>query len=500
MNSICSLRSSLLSFVCFFLVATLAGVFYLLVAYLQNGAFGFPLDDAWIHQVYARNLGARLEFSFFAGQPSAGSTSPLWSIFLSIGYALRVDYRVWTILLGIVFLGASGVMTQRVTKHLTDSARLANWIAPLMVILEWHLVWAAASGMEIVLFVFLSLALVESFFAKRNAFVIGLLAGLLVLTRPDGVLLVALVGIGIVIQNQPLISRISLLSFATFSVALLVLLLPYLFFNLQTSGTLLPNTFYAKSAEYAELTTHTNFFARWISMYRQPLIGAQILLLPGLVYGIYFFARQRAWEKILPALWMVLLPALYAWRLPVEYQFGRYMMPIVPFVMIYGIVGTKLLFEQLEKLPKLSLRVLRRAWGMTIAALLSVFVFLGANFYAQSVAIVNCEMVAVAQWTRANLPHGALVAVHDIGAQGYFDASHPILDLAGLVSPEVIPFIRDEGKLKTWMRERGAQYAVFFPTWYPNLARDETFVEIFSTGCAVTRAMGEENLKVYRLE
>lgn len=153
----------------YFLLSLAAVAFYLLVAYLQNGMFGFPLDDAWIHQAYARNLGTRLEFSFFAGQPSAGSTSPLWAILLSSGYVLRIDFGVWAIFLGIVLLGASAVMTQRVTKCLTDDTRVANLFAPLFLIFEWHMVWAAASGMEIMLFVFLSLALMESFFARRNA-------------------------------------------------------------------------------------------------------------------------------------------------------------------------------------------------------------------------------------------------------------------------------------------------------------------------------------------
>ena len=76
----------------------------------------------------------------------------------------------------------------------------------------------------------------------------------------------------------------------------------------------------------------------------------------------------------LPALWILILPALYAWRLPVEYQFGRYMMPIIPFVIIYGVVGTALLFQ------RISLRVLRRTWGLTIGALLAVMVFLWCEF------------------------------------------------------------------------------------------------------------------------
>ena len=57
---------------------------YLLASMFQRGP-GFPLDDAWIHQTYARNLATLGEWSFVPGQPSAGSTAPLWSLLLSIG-------------------------------------------------------------------------------------------------------------------------------------------------------------------------------------------------------------------------------------------------------------------------------------------------------------------------------------------------------------------------------------------------------------------------------
>jgi hypothetical protein len=271
------------------------------------------------------------------------------------------------------------------------------------------------------------------------------------------------------------------------------LIAPYVWFNVQTVGTVLPNTFYAKGAEYAELTTQASFFARWLAMYRQPLIGAQLLLAPGLVFGVVLLARQKRWVVLLPALWILVLPALYAWRLPVEYQFGRYMMPIIPFVIVYGAVGTVWLFRRIP------MRLVRRVWGAAIGTMAVVFLVLGANLYAESVAIINCEMVAAAQWARENVPTGELIAVHDIGAQGFFDA-HRILDLAGLVSPEVIPFIRDEARLEQWMVAKGARYAIFFPTWYPTLANDAGFTQVYSTGCATTREMGEGNLGVYLLE
>jgi hypothetical protein len=480
---------------------------YLTLAQIQNGEFGFPLDDAWIHQVYARNLGTRGEFAFFPGQSSAGSTSPLWALVLSAGYALHLDYRIWTLGLSVVLLALSALLSGKIARRLGASDFAAAWLIPLFSILEWHLTWAAASGMEITLFICLSLALVELGLAASRPFWIGLVAGLLVLTRPEGIVLAALVVLGMFAHawqsRGKEVGQVGSRAFwqanmkkfmrcSSFFVALSVCLLPYIGFNLWSSGTLLPNTFYAKSQEYSSMLARANFVIRWWTLYRQPLLGAQILFLPGLVWIGSKLIFRREWRMLVPLVWVGVLPALYAARLPVDYQFGRYEMPIIPFIGVYGIAGTERL------LTRIPMRILRRTWGLTIVVLVLVFAWLGAVQYSRSAAIVNCEMVATARWTAANLPEGVLIAAHDIGAQGYYD-SHPILDLAGLVSPEVIPIIRDEGRLREWIEGRGASYAIFFPTWYPDLASKAGFIPIHSENCEVTHLEGEEDLKVYRV-
>src|SRR5664279_3930986 len=63
---------------------------YLLTSQVTYG-IGFPLDDSWIHQTYARNLALRGEWAFRPGIPSAGSTSPLWSALLALGFLLRLS-------------------------------------------------------------------------------------------------------------------------------------------------------------------------------------------------------------------------------------------------------------------------------------------------------------------------------------------------------------------------------------------------------------------------
>ncbi len=507
-----------------------AGAYLALAA--SRGAVGFPLDDAWIHQVYARNLGTRGEFAFFAGQPSAGSTAPLWTILLAVGYFARIEYHAWTYIVGALLTGASAFLAGRLAERVFAKPLITVYCS-LFTVLEWHMAWSAVSGMEIPLFVLLSLLLVERFYARERNWVIGFIGGLLTLTRPEGVVLAGLVGLAILFwildfgfriwqrdaQNKVYELRITIYESArtafSFALGYALLIIPYLLFNLVVSGSVLPNTFFAKNAEYQILLERTSFIARYLQLLFVPFVGAQLLLVPGIIYALYslvkralgrgadFRVRQTAgWKAratdfsdhllvpLLPFVWLLLLPALYALRLPVAYQHGRYEMPIIPFIVVYGVAGTALLLERVQHF------VIRATWALSTAATLIAFWFLGANAYATDVAIIDCEMVQTARWATQNMPRGARVAAHDIGALGYY-YDEPFIDLAGLVSPEVIPFIRDESRLRDYLLARNTQYAVFFPDWYPALDSDPRFTRVFQTDCAVTRREGGTNMAVY---
>jgi hypothetical protein len=76
-------------------------------------------------------------------------------------------------------------------------------------------------------------------------------------------------------------------------------------------------------------------------------------------------------------------------------------------------------------------------------------------------------MVEPAQWVSENLNAKDLIAVHDIGAMGYF-TKNPMLDLAGLINPEVIPFMNDDQKIIGYMRGKNTKYFIGFSDWYKN--------------------------------
>jgi hypothetical protein len=134
-------------------------------------------------------------------------------------------------------------------------------------------------------------------------------------------------------------------------------------------------------------------------------------------------------------------------------------------------------------------------WTATTLLLLLAFWGIGARAYAQDVAWIETEMVRTAKWTAANLPDDVLVAAHDIGALGYFDGRE-IVDLAGLVSPEVIPFIRDEAQLARYLTEKGVDYLILFPTWYENLP--EGLALVYNTKGHVAPLIGGENMMIYQ--
>jgi hypothetical protein len=413
----------------------------------------------------------------------------------------------------------------------------------LLCAVEWHLVWASVSGMETILFTALSLALVEYYSSlsreepsriagsgaasvrKEQTIVramgVGLLAGILVLTRPEGLVLAGMVlaaMAGLPLQPaHPASSappekaaqgvaerssvRLRLMSAGVALATMAVLLIPYAAFNLRTSGTVLPNTFYAKHAEYEAVGINLplQLIKNFWRVLRPTLVGAQLLLLPGLIYGAYRLVRQRNWPAILPLVWWLALLGLYAVRLPVDYQHGRYTMPSIPWLILYGAWGTAEAVQPRSR--HLWLRVLSRAMPVAIAVLAVFFWGRGAIAYRDDVGLIEGEMVAVAHWLNEHTAPGDLIAVHDIGAVGYL-TDRPLLDLAGLITPEVIPFITDAGRLAEWMTARGAAYAVFFPDFspaYAQLAGDPRLTQVFCSGYAWTRATGHQNLCVYRL-
>src|SRR3990172_8094934 len=142
-------------------VALIAIGFYILVS-AMTFRVGFPLDDTWIHLAYARNFAQYGEWAFRLGEQSAGSTSPLWTFLLSLGFLLNLAPYLWTFFLGWLILTFLGIHAENMARQLAGAyAPRVPWVG-LFFILAWQLTWSAVSGMETLLHGYLAFVLLTS--------------------------------------------------------------------------------------------------------------------------------------------------------------------------------------------------------------------------------------------------------------------------------------------------------------------------------------------------
>ena len=446
------------------LASVLSLVFYLAASALKY-RIGFPLDDSWIHLTYARNLALHGEWAFQPGKPSAGSTAPLWTALLSIGFFLKLAPYIWTYFLGTLLLLGMGLLGEMVVRRISPAYQSRfPWVG-LFLTLEWHLVWSAASGMETLLHALVvTLVLGMLMIGSRRFMTLGLLAGLCVWVRPDGITLLGPIAVHALAGNGSGKKRwqdlsLSLVGFAS-------LFAPYLLFNLILDGSPMPNTFYAKQAEYAAWQARP-LESRLGALALQFLAGPCLVIFPGSVAWLIMSLRKRDWSTLACFIWFAGYLLLYVERLPV-YQHGRYIMPAMPVFFLWGLAAL-MEFLSSNKFGRYHW-IISTGWKSLVGALSVVFWLVSANTYANAVALIESEMVVSAKWVAENVPPDEIIAAHDIGALGYFD-EHELIDLAGLVSPEVIPFIRNEEKLAEYLDTQGVRYLIAFPDFYPQLSQ-----------------------------
>jgi len=452
---------------------------------------GYPLDDAWIHQTYARNFGLHGLMAFSPGQPSTGSSSFAWTVLLAAGYLMKIPFFIWTYLWGSIFAIATAYTAARLSQTYFGDFRNAVMVG-VICILEWHLAWAAVSGMEIGLFTFLTLLFFLLLNRGRSPFLLGGLTGLIVLVRPEGIILALVYAFKLVLAQPREIKRI-LLDAAAFLLTFSIVISPWIVFNLMYSQRPFPNTVSAKFMLYGypwslgkSLTYLWNVFIYFLD-------GPLMLLIPGAGFSIYNAVRTRDPRLFYPSAWFFTLIGLYAMALPAIYDHGRYLMPLIPLIVIYGIQGVEQLLKRFTPAPLLRSTVWLSLFGMVFLLWIN-----GASDYAYRVQLFDTVHVQAAQWINTHTSQDAIIATHDIGIIGY-TTERQIVDLAGLVTPEIVPIMNDQQKMADYVRARQVTYLVVYSGYYRDLLNLLDAHLVFSPGAEQLRELGVEPFEVYEI-
>jgi 4-amino-4-deoxy-L-arabinose transferase-like glycosyltransferase len=438
----------------------------------QLGTYNLTLDDAWIHQTYARNLAQGRWFVYTGGQASSGSTAPAWTMLLSLGYLLGFDPTDWSLVLGALFHILTAVIAFYLSLANFGDRWLAAWSAALTA-LEWHLVWAALSGMETTLFVALSLLYLYLIQAQwQRTWLMGLSGGLLFLVRPEAALLVAIAGLKVLwIRRHAW--RQALKSLVLMGLMFLLVISPILLFNTAVSGRPLPGTLHAKFAQWIAPWTigkglgYLELVLKWFWL-RGPLF----LLFPLALASGWLAWRRRMRDLIPTWAWTLGLPLSYTFLLPSIGERGRYLMPLVPLVIILGAWAAS---EFLR-----STQFKRLGWALVILATLMTlaFWFNGTRAYILNVRSLESQHMVVARWLRDHTPPDAVIAAQDIGVLAYF-SDRRLIDMAGLTEPAVVPIMHQPEQMAAYIRQQGGDYVVVFPSHYQQFIDGEDLQLVF---------------------
>jgi hypothetical protein len=413
-------------------LALVAGL-HLLAAVLFLGRCGpgFPLDDAWGHLAYGRSLATLQGLSYNAGEPEAGVTSPLWTYLCAVpaglvewGLLRRPDLAVRA--LGLLCGLLSCLVAARLARRAGPWPELAV-IALLS--LDPLLLAGRFSGMELPLFALLSLLFVEARVDDRPP-ALGWICGLALLTRPEGLVLVALA------LPRQLRTRARATGFL---LPLLICALPFAAWNLWITGHPWPNTWSNK----AEMVIEAPAMLRTlIALGRDTGLGwaLPVMLVAG-AFSLEGVTRGLARTLLLTA-GALLLGVLLTRPMPVGFDgtrvpfyFERYALLAWPLLLVVAAAGLASLIRtawagtrcKLAACLALSsplLLTLLLAWRAPVHAAEV------AQRFAAECADVEALNVAAGTWIDEHLSRTALVATHDAGAVRYFGRRH-VLDTFG---------------------------------------------------------------------
>jgi hypothetical protein len=378
---------------------------------------------------------------------------------------------------------------------------IAAVAAALLIATTHPFPWVAVSGMESALAALLLLLTAGAAAAGRSITALALAAAG-ALARPELILLVPLAGAGALVRERPRPPRAALLLAATLAAGAL----PWLA-NRLLSGAWVPASFAAKVGRHGALAALIEgrldaipavvlenvprYAADTLRALWDDSPVAVLLALPGLI----LLARAGIH---LPWLTLLVLPVGVAILAPfggAAFHEQRYLAPVVAVTLLAGGVAIGVLGRRAGRPVGIAALV-------AAVALSALATWRGAGRYGREVANITGMQVQVAHWL-AERPGGpGLVATHDIGAIGAITGA-PVVDLTGLATPEIVPYLRrapargernrgwnaaSEAGVLEYLRRRRPDYVALFPSWYPGLSAHTAL------GAPVLRIDLEDNL------
>jgi len=438
----------------------------------KKDTVGVPLDDAYIHFQFSKNISEGNGFSYNSGTETPGSTSPLWTMLLSFFYNINNDQIITSLILSCIFeLGTLIVIYLIVYKRTGN--KLLSFFTSSMLLFTGRFLWASGSGMEITFYSFLISLIILFNQTNKNSLLISLFIGISVLIRPESYLIFFFFLISRFFYYKK-ISKIFLLETFFNILIFLIIALPYIIFCLKTTGNLFPNTFFAQNETSSDFISTILYAGKYLFRYIYLILMDNPLLGIFLPFSVFQLIKNK---NINSNIFILLItfgfPLFSSFLAPNLRHHGRYIIPFIPIYYIFAFSS----FEYWKKL-----KIIKHALILILFLYMFFMQYIWLKTLSANINDINRVQVTVGKWVDNNINKNEIIALNDIGAITYY-SDNKIFDTVGLVSPEILEKYKGQTKqqkeeiLWNYIKEKKFDYIIILPSWYPNISKKSELEE-----------------------
>jgi hypothetical protein len=431
----------------------------------------FPLDDAYIQLAYVRCFAQSGHFCFNPGEPSLGTTSPLYVLLLVPFFRAGLDPYRTERLIGLLCSVATALLSQALSRRAcresgcsAEVSEGAGLLAGVLVAWNGAILWMAFSGMETPLLLAVSLGLIWSFTRRGYDVVTGAVGGVLFLVRaPGAVIAVILLAVDLAAGRW---RRCASGALVTGVIALPMLVTSYLI-----TGGILPTTATGKLLTYVsggyDFDEMLHFVGRFAEL--QKYTPVNYLLFVVIVAGAarWWTVTPERWASlrqllvrrstaVILALWGTAHFLTYLWAFRTVGQQGRY---LVEEQTVFAILGAVALARFLVMAPRRQQRARSLATGAVLLAATVGMLPAWRAYLQRNVEHVEASYLRMGRYLADHTDENARIAAFDIGVARYVGDRY-VIDLGGLLDPRSWPCLRLH-ECGPYARARGATHFLY---------------------------------------